>query len=130
MKTYWGSGGIDPRILNVGADGGRWSVSRAGRFISGIRVPGTNWIGHLQALKLFHPSFCHTSLASCVYIDTAASVFGVEAFFPNVLVIPCIDICYSKLSDTFITFMIRHSVSCDRSDETHFCWLNSSHFFR
>jgi hypothetical protein len=26
--------------------------------------------------------------------------------------------------------MIRHSVSCDRSDETHFCWLNSSHFFR
>jgi hypothetical protein len=26
MKAYWGSGGIDPRILTLALDGGEWSA--------------------------------------------------------------------------------------------------------
>jgi hypothetical protein len=41
MKTYWGSGGIAPRILDLGTRyGGEWSASRTGRF-----TPSTHWIG-------------------------------------------------------------------------------------
>jgi hypothetical protein len=32
MKTYWGSGDIDPRILDLGTRWGEWSASRPGRF--------------------------------------------------------------------------------------------------
>jgi hypothetical protein len=32
MKTYWGSGGIAPRILDLTLDGDEWSTSRPGRF--------------------------------------------------------------------------------------------------
>jgi hypothetical protein len=45
MKTYWGSGGIAPRILDLGLDGGEWSVSRPGRFTPRERAPGIHWIG-------------------------------------------------------------------------------------
>jgi hypothetical protein len=45
MKTYWGSGGIAPRILTSEVDGGEWSASRPGRFTRGKRDPGTYWIG-------------------------------------------------------------------------------------
>jgi hypothetical protein len=41
MKTYWGSGGIAPGILDLGTI--RRSVSRPDRFTS--RAPGTHWIG-------------------------------------------------------------------------------------
>jgi len=44
MKTYWGSGGIAPRILDVGIRGER-SPSRPGRFIPRERTPGTDCIG-------------------------------------------------------------------------------------
>jgi hypothetical protein len=46
MKTYWGSGGIYPRIHTSALDGGEWSASRRGRFIAKERAsPGTHWIG-------------------------------------------------------------------------------------
>jgi hypothetical protein len=45
MKEYWGSGGIAPRISDVGLDGGEWSASRPDRFIPRERAPGTHWIG-------------------------------------------------------------------------------------
>jgi hypothetical protein len=45
MKTYWGSGGIAPRILDSALDGGEWSASRPGRFTPMGRAPGTHWIG-------------------------------------------------------------------------------------
>jgi hypothetical protein len=32
MKTYWGSGCIALRILNLALDGGEWSAARPGRF--------------------------------------------------------------------------------------------------
>jgi len=32
MKTYWGSGYIAPRILELGNNGNEWSASRPGRF--------------------------------------------------------------------------------------------------
>jgi hypothetical protein len=35
MKTYWGSGGIAPRILTLTLDGGEWSASRSGCFNPG-----------------------------------------------------------------------------------------------
>jgi hypothetical protein len=44
MKTYWRSGGIAPRILELGTRG-EWSTSRPGRFTPRDRAPGTNWIG-------------------------------------------------------------------------------------
>jgi hypothetical protein len=40
MKTYWGSGGIAPRILDLGTRW-RWVVS----FTSRERAPVTHWIG-------------------------------------------------------------------------------------
>jgi hypothetical protein len=45
MKTYWGSGGIAPRILDLGTRWRWWSASRPGRFIPRKRAPGTHWIG-------------------------------------------------------------------------------------
>jgi hypothetical protein len=44
MDTYWGSGGIAPRILDVGTRW-RWSASRPGRFTPRERDSGTHWIG-------------------------------------------------------------------------------------
>jgi hypothetical protein len=44
MKT-WGSGGIALPFLTSALDGGEWSASRPGRFISGEIAPGTHWIG-------------------------------------------------------------------------------------
>jgi hypothetical protein len=40
MMTYWGSGGISPRILNPALDGGMWSASLPSRY-----THGTHWIG-------------------------------------------------------------------------------------
>jgi hypothetical protein len=45
MKTYWGSGYIAPRILDLGLDGGELSASRSGRFTSRERAPCTHCIG-------------------------------------------------------------------------------------
>jgi hypothetical protein len=45
MKAYWGSGGIAPRILDLGT---RWScVVRftLGRFTHKEKTPGSHWIG-------------------------------------------------------------------------------------
>jgi hypothetical protein len=42
MKTYWGTGGISPRLLDLGTVGGEWSASRPGRFIPRERAPGTH----------------------------------------------------------------------------------------
>jgi len=46
MKAYWGSGGIAPRILKLGA---RWrfvvSFKLRGRFIPELRDPDTHLIG-------------------------------------------------------------------------------------
>jgi hypothetical protein len=42
MKTYWRSGGIDPRILDLGGEG---SASRPGRFTPKERAPGIHCIG-------------------------------------------------------------------------------------
>jgi hypothetical protein len=44
MKGYWGSGGIAPRILDLG-NGCEWSASRPGHFTPGERAAGTHWIG-------------------------------------------------------------------------------------
>jgi len=39
-------------------------------------------------------------------------------------------ICYPQFyTNIFITFMIRHSVLCDRSKQTHFCRPYYSHLF-
>jgi len=45
MKTYWESGSIGPRILNLILVGGEWSASRPGRFAPGEGTLGTRWIG-------------------------------------------------------------------------------------
>jgi len=34
METYWGNGGIVPRIHYHGIDGDEWSASRPGRFVT------------------------------------------------------------------------------------------------
>jgi hypothetical protein len=54
MKTYWGSGGIAPRILDLGT---RWrsvSVSRPSRFTPGERASDTHsteaWVGSRAGL--------------------------------------------------------------------------------
>jgi hypothetical protein len=44
MKKYWGSGGIAPRILDLGTIW-KWSASRPDRFTPRERVSGTHWIG-------------------------------------------------------------------------------------
>jgi hypothetical protein len=45
MKTYYRSGGIAPRILDLGSRW-RWVVSfTPGRFTPRERAPGTHWIG-------------------------------------------------------------------------------------
>jgi hypothetical protein len=43
MKADWGSGGIVPRILNLGG-GGKWSGLRLGCFTIGERAPSAHWI--------------------------------------------------------------------------------------
>jgi hypothetical protein len=45
MKAYWGSESIAQCILASAVDGGKWSVSRPGRFTPKERDPGTHWIG-------------------------------------------------------------------------------------
>jgi len=45
MKTYWGVEIYCHAFLILALDGGEWSASRSGRFISGGRAPGTHWIG-------------------------------------------------------------------------------------
>jgi hypothetical protein len=46
MKAYFGSGVIAPtHSLTSALDGGEWSASRPGRFISKERSPDTHWIG-------------------------------------------------------------------------------------
>jgi hypothetical protein len=44
MKAYWGSGGIDPCIIDLDTRWS-WSASRPGNFIPRERAPGTHWIG-------------------------------------------------------------------------------------
>jgi hypothetical protein len=44
MKTYWGSGGIAPRILYLGARWGNWSASRPSRFTARETAPRAHWI--------------------------------------------------------------------------------------
>jgi len=39
------SGGVVPRIRNLGIKGGEWSASRLGRFSRGDRASGTHWTG-------------------------------------------------------------------------------------
>jgi hypothetical protein len=66
MKAYWESGGIVPRILNVGTDGSESWASRPGCFIPGVRASGTHWVGgggiaSLDAVakrKKFHHRLC------------------------------------------------------------------------
>jgi len=48
VKTYWGSGGIVPVILNM--DRGEESSSHPSRFTAGERAPGTHWIGSRAGL--------------------------------------------------------------------------------
>jgi hypothetical protein len=49
MKTYGGSGGIDPRLL--GLVEGEWSASRSCRFtFPEGKNPGTFWLGGLVDL--------------------------------------------------------------------------------
>jgi hypothetical protein len=43
LKTYWGSGRIDPQVFNLGTRG-EGSASGLRRFIPERRVPGTHWI--------------------------------------------------------------------------------------
>jgi hypothetical protein len=43
--TYWESGGIAPRILDLGTRVSEWSASRGGRFTPRETAPGTHWIG-------------------------------------------------------------------------------------
>jgi hypothetical protein len=46
VKSYWGSGGIAPRIFFTSAlDGGEWSASRTGGFTPREKAPGTHSIG-------------------------------------------------------------------------------------
>jgi len=49
VKTYWGSGGIGPGILDLHMpptlDGGEWSASCPGHFTPRERAPDTNWTG-------------------------------------------------------------------------------------
>jgi hypothetical protein len=45
MKTYWGSGGIAPRIIDLGTRWWWWSASHPGRFTPMERAPGTHGIG-------------------------------------------------------------------------------------
>jgi hypothetical protein len=40
MKTYWESGGIAHAFLTSAIDGGEWSASRLGRFITREKALG------------------------------------------------------------------------------------------
>jgi hypothetical protein len=42
---YRGSGGIAPRILDLGTRWGEWSASGPGRFTPSERASGTHWLG-------------------------------------------------------------------------------------
>jgi hypothetical protein len=44
MKTYTGSGGMAPRILDLGTRWSEWSASRPSRFTPREREAGTHWI--------------------------------------------------------------------------------------
>jgi hypothetical protein len=45
IKTYWGSGSLAPRILDLGTSGGEWSDSRPSRLTPRESAPRTHWIG-------------------------------------------------------------------------------------
>jgi hypothetical protein len=45
LRTYWGSGGIDTRLLTSALNGGVWSASRSGRFTSGEGAPRAHSLG-------------------------------------------------------------------------------------
>jgi hypothetical protein len=45
MNTYWGIGGIAPRILDLGTRWGEQSASRSGRLTPRERAPGSHRIG-------------------------------------------------------------------------------------
>jgi hypothetical protein len=45
MKTYWGSGDIVPRILNLGTKWNCMVSFMPVRFTTGDRAPVTHWIG-------------------------------------------------------------------------------------
>jgi len=45
VKTYWGSGGIAPHIIDFGTRSDEWSGSCPSCFNPRERVPGTDWIG-------------------------------------------------------------------------------------
>jgi hypothetical protein len=45
MKACYGTGGIAPRIPDLGTNGGEWIVSRPSRFTPKERIPCTHWIG-------------------------------------------------------------------------------------
>jgi hypothetical protein len=51
MNTYWGSGSIAPRILNLETQGGEWSASHLGRFTLRETAAGTHWLGGLVGPK-------------------------------------------------------------------------------
>jgi hypothetical protein len=43
-EDVWWSGGIVPRILDLGKHGGEWSASQPGRFSRKERASDTHWI--------------------------------------------------------------------------------------
>jgi hypothetical protein len=45
MNTYWGSGVIASRILDLGTNGDERSASHPGRFTPGKKASCTHWIG-------------------------------------------------------------------------------------
>jgi hypothetical protein len=52
MKAHWVSGGVVLHaFLTSVTNGGEWSASRPGRFISGERAAGTYWIGGWVGLR-------------------------------------------------------------------------------
>jgi hypothetical protein len=73
-KTYWGSGGIAPRILTSALEGGEWSASRRGRFTPRKRAPGTHWIGGWvdTLVKRKIPSPCRQSNLRTPIVQSAA----------------------------------------------------------
>jgi hypothetical protein len=69
MRAYWGSGGIAPRILDLGTTGHECSASRPVRFTPRERAHGTHriggWVGPRtgldEAVKRKIPHSCRDS---------------------------------------------------------------------
>jgi hypothetical protein len=64
------SGGIAPSFLISTLDGGEWSASRPGRFITTERAPCTHWIGSWVGPR--------TGLDAVVYKKIACPLPGIE----------------------------------------------------